>query len=94
MELTLAEVRDGRGGHPGLGPDSDHDVVGRHRHPGELHTEDTRIFYRYHFLAERDVLVLAAGPFHVVPEFLPGHGVELRVDVVVKAAGLVQVRDE
>jgi hypothetical protein len=94
MELPVAKVRGSLRWHPRPAPDADHDIVGRYRFLAKMDMEHVRVFDRENFPAEPDILVLTARPLHVVAELLARHGIELRVEVMIDATGIMQIRQE
>src|ERR1022692_3216947 len=73
---------------------ADHDVVGGHCRRAGLDVEHVGVLDRAHLVAENDVLVLPAGPLHVVAKLLPRDRVELGVQEMVDAAELMEVSQE
>jgi hypothetical protein len=94
MELPVAEMGVRLGRKPCLDSHAYHDVVRGHRLRTGADVERVVVLNRQHLLAEDDVLVLPASPFHVVAELLAWYGVELGVDEVIDASELVQIGKE
>src|SRR5260370_14145478 len=79
MEIPASEMSADVSWDARLYPNADRDIVGCDHHRARRDPESVPVFDGENLLAEYDILVLTAGPVHVIAKFLTRHRFKLRV---------------